>query len=303
MPSAIRAVGESVTAMGAFVPTIKCKIRFGVVADRQHMHRSTANGSPPIHMQRLDSAKRLIEEGLRQCRRPYIAFSGGKDSLVVAHLTHQCDPSIQMIYSDDELLLPEHVAYIEWVKARAGDRLMIVSSVARHNGWFYPWRDHPLWREPTVDMVWLPTGNLSKDAKRLGYDGAFRGLRADESRGRALRLGKTQGIGQRSGIVTIDPIHDWSVDQVWNYIDEHDLPYCPVYDRLTAIGVKRRLQRVGPLPLCPGDYLLRGWPEIYAAVVRRYGAHWTRPSRRNRYRIPPLVWLDIQEALGMAREI
>ena len=246
----------------------------------------------------LDSAAYLVDEGFRLCRRPYLAFSGGKDSLVVAHLVHRCDPSAQMIYSDDELLLPEHIAYIERVKARAGDHLMIVSSAARHNGWFYSWQHRPFWREPPADMIWLPTGDLSRDAKHLGYDGAFRGLRADESRGRALRLGKTQGIGQRGSIVTIDPIYDWSVDQVWDYIDEHDLSYCPVYDRLTAIGVKRRLQRVGPLPLMPGDYLLRGWPEVYAAVLQRYGVHWTRPGRRNRYGIAPLIWLDIQEALA-----
>ena len=245
----------------------------------------------------IDSGLRLVEAGLAKCDHPYIAFSGGKDALVVAHMVHAVAPDTQMIYSDDELILLEHNDYINRVKAREGDRLMIVSTQAQHNGWFYPWFDPPFWHDPHPAMQWIG-GNIDVRAKSMGYDGVFRGLRAQESRGRAIRLSKTQGIGQRRGITTIDPIRDWTVEQVWDYIEAHNLDYCPVYDRLSSLRVPRRLQRVGPLPLMPGDYLLRGWPELYAAVLQRYGIHWTRPGRRNRYGIPPLIWLDIQEALA-----
>ena len=53
----------------------------------------------------------IIEEALERCQRPYVAFSGGKDSLVVAHLVSQVNNSVEMVYCDDELLYPECPIY------------------------------------------------------------------------------------------------------------------------------------------------------------------------------------------------
>lgn len=50
-----------------------------------------------------------------------------------------------------------------------------------------------------------------------------------------------------------------------------DLPYSPVYDRLTAIGVPRDRQRVGVLALTPGWMLRAGWPQLWRDLCERYG--------------------------------
>lgn len=55
-------------------------------------------------MMKLQPALDTIERALGMVERPYIAFSGGKDSLVVQHLVHQVDPEVPMVYCDDELL-------------------------------------------------------------------------------------------------------------------------------------------------------------------------------------------------------
>lgn len=239
-----------------------------------------------------------IEAALTGAASPYLAFSGGKDSLVVAHLARQVLPDLPLIYCDDELLWTEHVAYVEQMKGFFGPPFWHVSGGSIHAGWHRPWREPPYWRETPADMQWLGgKGQFSKLARGLGYDLAIRGLRADESRGRAERMAETQGSGWRCGVRTCDPIYDWTADQVWTYIDQHALPVCPVYARLTEIGVSRRLQRVGPLALCPGKYLWRGWPELYLRLVRRYGARWTQPSRSDLRRMDPLLRLDLEGAL------
>ena len=98
-------------------------------------------------------------------------------------------------------------------------------------------------------------------------------------------------------LLYVNPLVDWSEADVWAYIAAHDLPYCPVYDVLASIGVSIHHQRVGPLEISDGVTLLRGWPALYLAIVRRYGPRWTQPGRRNRWGIDPVLWLDIQDAL------
>ena len=249
-------------------------------------------------MDDLRPAYRLIERGLAAGGRQYVAFSGGKDSLVVSHLVRQVAPDIEHLYSDDEALFPEHVSYIEEMRERLP--LRIVQGGGPHAGWHYPWREKPYWREWPDYMESVEGGFSSRThARRLGYTLAYRGLRAQESRGRASRLADTQGDGQRGGVRVIDPVHDWTVENVWDYISTHDLPYCTVYDRMAEIGIPIRRQRVGPLARAQGDILLRGWPSLYRDLIHRYGIHWTRPQKRNRYGIAPLLWLDIQERISI----
>jgi len=251
----------------------------------------------------------LIAEGLERTQRPYIALSGGKDSQVVAHLVHRVDPSIPMVYSDDELLFPEHVAFIRRLRDEVGAQLRIVSGASVHSGWFTPWQGavSTYWRQPEPEMEWLPLRDgrrlrLSVVARRLGYDGAFLGLRRSESMRRHSLLSGTGGLAWIGGYWRINPLIDWTTEDVWGYIRQHALTPCSVYARFTALRAPQRLMRLGPLPLADGELLMRGWPALYAALVRRYGRRWSVPApdptgRRRPKGISSLDWLDIQEAI------
>ena len=169
------------------------------------------------------TAAAIIVRALDRCQRPYIAFSGGKDSLVVAHLVHQVDPGVQMIYCDDELLYPKHVDFIRRVKDAEGDRLHIMSGGGLHREWFCPWMNTPYWREPEPEMQWLPSvglqhrGQLAKLAPWLGYDGLFMGLRRAESLRRAEILKTSKGIDKKRHLLYVNPLIEWSDDDVWDY--------------------------------------------------------------------------------------
>ena len=250
----------------------------------------------------------IIEDALGRSPRPYVAFSGGKDSLVVADLVRQVDPTVDLLYFDDELVFDEQTHYIAEAQQRYGDRLRIISSVASAHGnppWFVPWAPgHKWWRPPLPAMEWTP--RIEKLGAWLGYDGCILGMRRDESERRRAILSGATGIlttrgRRRDGsfwhLTYANPIIDWTVYDVWRYIQDRDLPYCAVYDVLTRIGVKPRLQRVGPLPLAPGEYLWKGWPDLYVRIVQRYGRRWTVPRRKPRS-MDMLTWLDLQEALS-----
>ena len=150
-------------------------------------------------------------------------------------------------------------------------------------------------------MVWLPKRrSLQKSAHWLGFDAVFLGLRRAESLRRGAVLDGRGPIEQMGGLAYINPIIDWSDDDVWDYIMVSGLDYSPVYDRLAAIGVSRHRQRVGGLESAPGEHIWKGWPQTYIALIRRYGLRWTRPGQRRYQGMDPLVWLDIKDALDDA---
>lgn len=223
---------------------------------------------------RVDRARAEIAEALHVIPHPYLAFSGGKDSLVTLALVREQRPHIPVIWSDDELEYPEQPAYVAGLAALWGLNLTVTLGHARHGGWFDPWQQEPYWREPLPGALRV-NENLETWAPRQGYGGTILGLRRQESAKRRTymrargTLHDTVATGWRC-----NPIADWSVDDVWALIAGWDLPYNPVYDRLAAAGVPRPQQRVGPLPLTPGWILQAAYPQLLHDLVARYGPHW-----------------------------
>ena len=254
---------------------------------------------------REEGALAIIRQSLTRVSRPYIAFSGGKDSLVVAHLVSRADASVPLVYCDDELLYPEHVEYIDEVKPRMGDRLRIVQGGGLHGQWFRPWKAGvEWWRMPHREMEklpWVSERDVSPGelAHQLGYNTVFLGLRRGESIRRAGILAASTGLDKLNGVWYANPIIEWSDSDVWDYIGGHGLAYCAVYDRLAEIGVPGHHARLGPLPAVhDGKILWRGWPDLYIDLIRRYGLRWTVPGRRRPNDMDPLTWLNLQEALS-----
>ena len=259
--------------------------------------------------ERVHKAVALCGDALGLVDRPYVAFSGGKDSLVVAHLVSQIDDSIPLVYCDDELLYPEHVAYMVDMKLLHGDRLRVVEGGSVHAGWFTPWMHLPRWRQPdpVMNMEYLDWMRRERNAgrhklgagqlaARLGYDGVFLGLRRTESRRRADILAGALGIDKLNGIAYINPILDWTAREVWQYIGRHGLDYCPVYDVMDSIGVGRQRARIGPLPLSEGRHLWKGWPRLYIELLKQYGKRWQIPKRRP-HDMDMSMWLELREVL------
>lgn len=217
----------------------------------------------------------LTKRTLAKSRRPYIAFSGGKDSVVVTAITHAIAPEVPLAWSDDELEYPESVAFMARLRAVAGPQLTITQGWATHAGWFRPWTDRPHWREPFDGSIAIDMDQDEWQAG-LGYDLTILGLRMEENRHRrdwliqtAGSYASTTGTGRR-----LCPIWDWSADDVWALIAHWDLPYNPAYDRLEGIGVARKAQRTGPLPLARRLHLEQGWPELLGKLEARYGRRW-----------------------------
>ena len=137
----------------------------------------------PAFRAKLAQALSIAAQALAGARRPYVAFTSGKDSVATAAIVHAVRPDVPLLWSDDELEYPEVVTYMEQLKELAGDQLIITLGWATHANWFRPWRDEPLWRDPFPGALFVGR-DIDDWMGTRGYDLTFTGVRMEESRKR-----------------------------------------------------------------------------------------------------------------------
>jgi len=200
----------------------------------------------PSFRRKVDRARARVTAMLETCPNPYVALSGGKDSLVTLALVCEQRPGVDIgrCYS---------MAPIDWI---------------------VPWTSEPFFRPPEPDMEDFGA-SIKTAAGSVGYGGSFVGLRAEEAMIRELNLRRRGMLYQTvNGQWHCQPIARWLVDEVWAVIAGMGLPYNPAYDEMAAVGIRRDEQRIGALPLAPGWVLERVWPGMFRELVGRYGARW-----------------------------
>lgn len=213
------------------------------------------------HQKLVNQSQHIIKDALSKALKPYVAFSGGKDSTVAFNLVKEQKPDIVGVWSDDEWYLPETGKYIERVQQK--DEIHHIRTNASHAEWF------------SVRGNW--TG-IPEYAKSLDYQMVFLGLRQEENSYRKMHLRKFGPLffAQSDDCWHCNPIHNWSWRDVWAYIYSNDFDYNRAYDRLDEIGIPPERQRIGPLAvervLGYGQLaiLKKGWPDLFNRFATRF---------------------------------
>ena len=158
----------------------------------------------------------------------YLAFSGGKDSIVIKELAKMAGIKFKPWYNQTTIDPPEliyfiqqHHADVEWNRAKMN--MCEYLSFADKG-------------PPTRINRWC-----CQIYKEGGGDGLFKiiGVRAAESARRKYGW-KQVVLNNRGRGPVLCPILYWSDEDVWNFIKKRNLPYCCLYDqgfsRLGCIG-------------------------------------------------------------------
>lgn len=164
---------------------------------------------------KLEKAEEIIRDALKRSKKPYIAFSGGKDSTCLLHLVLKQKPDILVWHWDYGKYMPREFEkeIIRNAKIIGAKNIRIDTSKA------YRYKEKVFYR--------VFFGRVLPSLKAEGYDGVFVGLRKQESISRRERIKAKRTIGT---IQEYWPLQDWDWKDVWAYIFDNNLPYHSAYD-------------------------------------------------------------------------
>lgn len=190
----------------------------------------------------------------------YVAFSGGKDSIVMERLFKMASVKYQCWYNCVTIDPPELVQFI------------------KHQ---YP---EVKWNKPSKNLpmmmadVGMPPTRLARwccdKYKEQGGNGQFKaiGVRAAESP-RRKGIWKVYNIDRRDKSGILCPIVYWTDADVWQFIRDNNMPYCSLYDegfkRLGCVGCPMAdKQRAAQFKRWPKYELM--WRRGFEALHKKY---------------------------------
>ncbi len=155
-----------------------------------------------------------------------VVSSFGAESVVLLHLLAQVDPSIPVLFLDTGKHFPETLTYRDEVVERLGLTNLVILTPD----------EAELGEKDETGLRWSydPDGcceirKVKPLAKALAdYDASFPGRKAFQSSTRANLPRFELDNSDAQGRLKINPLIDWSAEDIAAYLEEHDLPRHPL---------------------------------------------------------------------------
>ena len=157
--------------------------------------------------------------------RMYIACSFQKTSSVTVHMASSIDSDARFFYLDTDVLFPETYATKDRLEERYDMRFHRYSSITlEQQAGLY---GEELWSRDPDSCCGIRKVEPMRSAL-AAVDLWVSGIRRSDSQTRAKA--PKFGWDKRFGLWKLNPLADWSGEQVWAYINEHEIPYNPLHD-------------------------------------------------------------------------
>lgn len=180
----------------------------------------------PAHLERVDlssliwAAQQRIEQLQKHSPRNIIAFSGGKDSIVAAHLAAAA--GITDAICEVSFCFPRDVT--DFVKIGAALGLQVTWTHRLDMNWL---RNHQalMFAEDQSQLyACRQQASVREIVRARGLDGVIFGRRRQENTVRRPVYQLTDGHW------CCHPLFEWRTEHVWQYIEDNKLPYPSIYD-------------------------------------------------------------------------
>ena len=248
----------------------------------------------PIGINVVDAAKTRVIDAFSQGKEVTLGFSGGKDSIVLAHIVYELavagkiDTSrLTVIFIDEEAMFDEVINIVKKWRAKfmeIGARFEWYCLQVKHfnclnsmseEETFVCWdqRKRDVWvREMppyaiTDDEFLIPYKDNYQSflqRKQAAYNRVdMRGVRVSESVQRLKYIAKMKTKD------TVLPIYDMKDQDVWLYIYKHNLEYPAVYENLYRIGRSKKDLRISQFFSSDTAKVLVNLGEMYPDLMER----------------------------------
>ena len=185
-----------------------------------------------IELQQDEAERSTAEELLRWASdrfrsRMAVASSFGGDAVVLIDIAVRNVKNLRVFTLDTDFLFPETYELIERVQDRYGIQvertrpdLSPAQQAARHG--------EALWsREPNLCCQIRKVDPLKVKVAEL--DAWISGIRRDQTASRASA--RKLEWDAHFGLVKLNPLADWTTEQIWAYVRANGLPYNVLHDR------------------------------------------------------------------------
>jgi thioredoxin-dependent adenylylsulfate APS reductase len=170
--------------------------------------------------------------------RMAISAAGGVDGMAIVDMAWRIDPSVRVFTLDTGRLPPETYALFEQVREKYGIDVEFefperadVETLVRTNG------PNLMYRSVALRLACCEIRKVQPLKRKLAtLDAWVAGLRREQWKSRR-NIAKVELDREHGGIVKINPLADWSLDEVWGYVRQNGVPYHELFDHgYTSIG-------------------------------------------------------------------
>ncbi|MEX0585790.1 MAG: phosphoadenylyl-sulfate reductase [Pirellulales bacterium] len=162
-----------------------------------------------------------------------MATAFGPEGCVILHMLAQIEPRVHVFNLETGYQFAETLELRDRIQQRYGIEVhlerpdtTVAEYEAKNGGPIYGWDPNRCCFDRKIRV-------LRRVAQR--FDAWMSGIRRDQSPDRAKAA--VVAWDHKFGLVKISPLANWTKQQVWSFITDHDIPYNPLHDQgYTSIG-------------------------------------------------------------------
>jgi thioredoxin-dependent adenylylsulfate APS reductase len=184
-------------------------------------------------------AEEILEWGLDQFHpKMAISAAGGVDGMVLIDMASRLNPDVRVFTLDTGRLPAETYALFEDIRERYGIAVEFeepdgkaVSELVTREG------PNLMYRSVDLRLACCTLRKVEPLKRKLAtLDAWVAGLRREQWASRK-NIAKVELDREHGGIVKLNPVADWTLDEVWSYVRTNEVPYHELFDHgYTSIG-------------------------------------------------------------------
>lgn len=167
-----------------------------------------------------------------------ICTSFQAEGMVLLDMAWRISPEVRVFTVDTGRLPDETYEVVEAVRKRYGLAVEIhFPEAAQVEGMTHRFGPNLFYRAVPARLYCCHVRKVEPIRRALGgLDAWVTGLRREQWASRS-NIRKVEVDHDHGGLAKVSPLADWTIEEVWEYIDEHDVPRHPLYEKgYTSIG-------------------------------------------------------------------
>lgn len=171
--------------------------------------------------EKINKAIKVIKDTILKAENPFVAFTGGKDSLTALHLVRSvCTSPVNVLFIDTSAHFREIYLFVEKIRRLWGLNLKVEKNEEAL-------KIIRIAEDKAECCLQLKVQALKHSIKKYDIDYLLTGIRRDEQEARR----DEEYICPKEDHIRVNPIMYFTEKDVWEYMRGHNLPYCSLYDK------------------------------------------------------------------------